>query len=67
MPTQRIDFKALRASLDFARVLAHYHVDGKQKGDELGESQIALASEILRLTPSRIKESGALNKGREPG
>lgn len=40
---------------------------GKQEGNEFGESQIALASEMPRGTPSRIKESGALNKSREPG
>jgi hypothetical protein len=40
---------------------------GKQEGDEFGESQIALASEILRVTPSRFEESGALDKSGEPG
>ncbi|MBS1160019.1 MAG: hypothetical protein H6R15_2438, partial [Proteobacteria bacterium] len=36
---------------------------GKQEGDQVGEGQIALASEILRFTPSSFEESCALNKG----
>ena len=40
---------------------------GKQEGDQVGKGQIALASEMLRLTPSRFEESGTLNKGCELG
>src|SRR5450756_183666 len=34
MKTNWIDFKALRANLDFAQVLEHYKVEVKRKGDQ---------------------------------
>lgn len=39
---------------------------GEKKGNEVGEGQSAVASEILRFTPSSFEESCALNKGGEP-
>ena len=41
-------------------------VFGEQKGDQRRKGQIALASEILRFTPSSFEESYALNKLGKP-
>lgn len=40
---------------------------GKQEGDQVGEGQIALASEVPRLTTRSVTKSGALKEGREFG
>lgn len=39
----------------------------EQEGDQFGEGQVAVASEMPRVPASRLKESGALDKGSELG
>lgn len=40
---------------------------GEQEGDQTGEGQVALASEMPRVTAGSFEKSGALNEGGEPG
>ena len=46
MPTRKIDFAQLRSQLSFAAVLAHYQVQGKDKGGEQWQGYCPLASHV---------------------
>ena len=46
MPTRKIDFAQLRAQLSFATVLAHYQVQGKEKGGEQWQGYCSLPSHV---------------------
>lgn len=46
MPTKKIDFAAIRSHLQFADVIAHYKVDGKDKGGDQWHGYCPLPSHV---------------------
>ena len=46
MPTRKINFAELRSQLSFAAVLAHYQVQGKEKGGEQWQGYCPFASHV---------------------